>query len=934
MKKIFLLFIIAFFLVIKIQAQVYVINETCSHNFQDISGTTALTLTSNHANITLPFSFTFYGTASTSLRVSQYGAILFNATTGDIASANGAISNGTATIYPFWDDLATGAGGVYSSTIGLTPNRVHIIQWKLKHSTCAGGGTVNVQVQLYETTNEIAFLYNDLSFGCTAVDYGKSATVGIRGASDYEQYSKDFLFTNTCISYTLCNAPVANISKTACSGGTYTVSVNVTSLGGATGVDITDGTTTYQTNVGTGTYAIPGTFSTTKIFYVKDHNDLVCSAQELFAGCDVCTSGDSPNDLCSSAPLIDLSQPFAGSTNCSYTAGADPGSSCGISINNDSWIKFQAGATDVKFKVDIGECSGSSGVQLIVYSGSCGSLTEITGSCINPSGELTSVLWNFTNLTISNYYYIMIDGYAGDLCDYSFTPISGVVTTPENDVCATATTIVCGDNKVSNTILATADANAGCSGGGTPSIGVWYKFVGNGQQVTVSTDNPRTNFDTEINVYSGSCASLVCIGGNDNGGGTIAPNSSVYTFNSSIGTDYFIYIDGVSDEGQFELTVSCAVLGTTVSGTLKYDNVATTALNNQTVNLVGSAKTTTTDASGNYSFTNVSDGNYTVTPVVTKPWGGVTAMDVTKYQKHIVNTSPLTDLPLLAGDVNSAGGVTITDITPLLQKIVFLTPAWPSSDFVFSSGSVTVTGTPQTVNISALCYGDANKSYVPAAKYELPSILVENSNVMFYENDEFFEIPVLVNSNIDNLSSLTLKFNYDVDAVEISEIVLAENNNMLKYSIQNGEINMVYSNLNTVSLMDKDILFYVKGKIKNLTNKIVLLDNARGEFGDVNDNQLSDISLSIPELSNTTLNLNENNNIISIFPNPANDYLYVNNVKNSKVEIYDIFGKLCLSQEILDNNTKLEINSLSNGTYFIKINKNNKLITQKFNVLK
>ena len=84
-------------------------------------------------------------------------------------------------------------------------------------------------------------------------------------------------------------------------------------------------------------------------------------------------------------------------------------------------------------------------------------------------------------MTIGETYYIRIDGYAGDLCDYYFEPVSGVVITPDNDECANAKVINCGDSDIASNILATAiDAPAGCVGGGTPSKGIWYTFTGTG----------------------------------------------------------------------------------------------------------------------------------------------------------------------------------------------------------------------------------------------------------------------------------------------------------------------------------------------------------------------------------------------------------------------------------------------------------------------
>lgn len=367
----------------------------------------------------------------------------------------------------------------------------------------------------------------------------------------------DIYFDNLSIVET-CYFPSATYTKN-CANGTdpdFTVDVNVTDLGAGTSVDITDGTTTLFSNVGLGSYTTP-TFTNPTTIYVLNHDDLTCYSEQFFSICNICTQASVPDDECATAPLIDLTQPFVGSTNCSYTVSSGTPSVCGVSVNNDSWIRFIAGSTDVEMEYEIGDCTLDDGIQLNVFSGTCGSLTEVSGSCVNPSGELITGTWSFTGLTIGNTYYIRIDGYAGDLCDYWFTPVSGVVITPDNDLCADAMTLTCGDSDIASNILATGtDAPTACSGGGTTSAGVWYTFTGTGAQVTISTDNAGTNFDTDINIFSGTCGSLTCIGGDtDSGTGT----TSEYTFTATNGTTYYIYVDGNgSAEGQFEISLTCA----------------------------------------------------------------------------------------------------------------------------------------------------------------------------------------------------------------------------------------------------------------------------------------------------------------------------------------------------------------------------------------
>lgn len=343
----------------------------------------------------------------------------------------------------------------------------------------------------------------------------------------------------------------------AADNSNYDLSIVISAMVEAATVNIVVGGTTEYSGVGVGTYPVNGLVSGTTV-QIIDAADPTCIYSETISMCDLCNSPSAPSDECSAAPLIDLSQPFEGSTDCSYTVGAEnPAESCGVSLDNDSWMTFIAGSTDVEIDYTVGDCEPiSDGIQLNVFSGTCATLTEVPGSCVNPTGENTTGTWNFSGLTIGDTYYIRIDGYAGDLCDYYFEPVTGVVITPPNNACDDAILLNCGDTDIASNILADAvDSPSGCAGGGTPGDGVWYSFIGDGSEVTISTDNPGTNFDTEINIFEGPCTALTCVGGDNDGG---VGMTSSFTFTTTNGTEYFIYVDGDGAAiGQFEVSLTC-----------------------------------------------------------------------------------------------------------------------------------------------------------------------------------------------------------------------------------------------------------------------------------------------------------------------------------------------------------------------------------------
>ncbi len=158
--------------------------------------------------------------------------------------------------------------------------------------------------------------------------------------------------------------------------------------------------------------------------------------------------------------------------------------------------------------------------------------------------------------------------------------------------------------------------------------------------------------------------------------------------------------------------------GYTVSGTVTYANTAGSPMSNVELSLKNSGgnivATTTTDNSGNYSFEGIADGDYTIAPATSKPWGGVSATDVLLYKKHIANITQLTGIFLASGDVNASGNLSASDLLLIKKRIGAVINSFPTGDWLFDNVPFTVDGSNVSQNFHALVYGDANASYVPA----------------------------------------------------------------------------------------------------------------------------------------------------------------------------------------------------------------------------
>lgn len=73
---------------------------------------------------------------------------------------------------------------------------------------------------------------------------------------------------------------------------------------------------------------------------------------------------------------------------------------------------------------------------------------------------------------------------------------------------------------------------------------------------------------------------------------------------------------------------------------------------------------------------------------------------------------------------------------------------------------------------------------------------------------------------------------------------------------------------------------------------------------------------------------------ISLYPNPASTVLNLKNAENATIQVYDILGKMILSQENISMDEQINVANLQTGTYFMKIFKDNLVTTKRFLVSK
>jgi len=144
--------------------------------------------------VTLPFSFTFFGTAYTEVTVTRFGYLAL-AGAEDADSSNERVPHNSSSfsapitfIAPWWDDhqlpLANVTPALPQATVnwivtGAAPNRIIAFEWRdVARVTTANSPRFSFQTLLYEGTNQIRFLY-----GPTA-PAASSASIGIQGSAN------------------------------------------------------------------------------------------------------------------------------------------------------------------------------------------------------------------------------------------------------------------------------------------------------------------------------------------------------------------------------------------------------------------------------------------------------------------------------------------------------------------------------------------------------------------------------------------------------------------------------------------------------------------------------------------------------------------------------------------------------------------------------
>ncbi|WP_118950295.1 T9SS type A sorting domain-containing protein [Taibaiella helva] len=228
----------------------------------------------------------------------------------------------------------------------------------------------------------------------------------------------------------------------------------------------------------------------------------------------VCVSVPPPppaNDDCAGAVALTASATItcggvvSGTTESATHSNETASSANDGGTNDDVWYTFVAsGSTQ---KITLSNLNGpATDMSMAVYSGSCGTLTEIQYS--DPETMVVS------GLTAGTTYYLRVWTYSDAAGDYaSFDVCVTNAIPPANDNCTNAvaitpSTLVC--TPVSGTTENATHSNevaSSANDNGTDDD-VWYSFVASASSQIIDLTNINGSTDMSMAVYSGSCGAL------------------------------------------------------------------------------------------------------------------------------------------------------------------------------------------------------------------------------------------------------------------------------------------------------------------------------------------------------------------------------------------------------------------------------------------
>lgn len=327
------------------------------------------------------------------------------------------------------------------------------------------GSDFDTYIRIFDACAGTQVAFNDDASGICSPQ--SQVTFTSDGATTYyimvEGYSTNngnFDLAITCVPPPACIPATFTVANgdNNCPLEEFFIDVDVTALGTATSVNISDDGGVVETAVGIGTYAIgPYSIGNFVNITVEDAAGDTCNATDSITTPTACPPA---NDECSGAIAVACAGQYIGDTTSANAELDDPGF-CGTSAGTGGavWYSYTGANSN-----DAGAVAGTDGdevtldlsastfdTKIRVFTGVCGDLTCFGGD--DDGGTGTTSLFTFT-ATVGTEYYILVHGYNANAGPYTLD-VSCVAPATCTETVVDSTSIVqdCVNNQFSVDVL-------------------------------------------------------------------------------------------------------------------------------------------------------------------------------------------------------------------------------------------------------------------------------------------------------------------------------------------------------------------------------------------------------------------------------------------------------------------------------------------------
>lgn len=322
-----------------------------------------------------------------------------------------------------------------------------------------------------------------------------------------------------------CAQPQVTFSKTFdCGSSTFEVIADITDLGGASTITVTDDQASSSQSVssaGPVTFG-PYAFGTIVVLTATNDDTPICN---VVSDNQVVLACPPTNDECIDAIALNCGDVLTNQTTDGATGGSDI--SCVGTIGDDIWYSFVGDG-----QIITASATASAGEpQIEVYESTDGTCSGVTpGTCIASDGSFNLTVNAVFSSVVGQTYYIhvgsVINGDPAVLFDLSLT-CETPASPPANDECDGAIALESNPDAsctsfASGTVQgATPSATDAASCGGTEDDDVWYSFVATDVLQTIKLSNVvGSSTAMSYSVWSGDCGTLTLVPNSCSGANT------------------------------------------------------------------------------------------------------------------------------------------------------------------------------------------------------------------------------------------------------------------------------------------------------------------------------------------------------------------------------------------------------------------------------